>query len=356
MTRDDAQSSPCDSSLGLRVEGYDEKYESEIQALLGQRTGALEHWRWMRRASPWGAPESHVVLAFKEDKLVELLAAAPSRILHRGSASLGAEICAGLGLGSSLGPRERVALLHHLLASLEDAGVGFVYAAEGGVLSAEFLEEGGLEPAYDLVGRHLPVSMGPRDKDEGPSTVQRVAKLARRLRQKLIEVEPDDMWLGFAQRLFFQRAPDLDFALDRNAAHFRWRYREHPVRRYRFSVLRRKAGTGLDAFVIWRIVEVAGGRRALQLVDHWTKVGERRSTAWLLGEMALLGVAEEGVDVIEAHAPAGSALEQAMVASGCILKRGHEPIYVRPLGAEREHGAWTLGQAVQLRAGDFERF
>lgn len=340
----------------MRIQGYDDAQAAEVEALLGQRPGALEHWRWLRGSSPWGAPKSHVALAYKGDRLVDVLVAAPSRVLHRGQSTPGAELVAGLGASSSLSHQERVALLHHLLASLETDGVGVVYAGPSEALTVNLLEEGGLSAAIDLVGRHLPVSMGGRDPDEGPGTVRRVAKLARRLRQKLLEVEPDGMWLGFAQRLFFQRAPDLDFALDRNAAHLEWRYRRHPFRRYRFSVLRRRAGTGLDAFVVWRIIESSSGKRTLQLVDHWTKIGERRSTAWLLGEMALLGLAEEGVDAIEAHAPSGSALEQALVASGCILKREQHTIFVKYLANEREHGFWSHGQPLQLRAGDFERF
>lgn len=340
----------------LRIEVYRSELEPTLTELLAPRPGALEEWRWRRSGPSSGSLDGHAVLAWKAERPMEVLSALPVRILQDGRLEKGAELSRAFGAGGSLTRQERVALLHHLLASLEAQGVRFVFATPSLELSEELLAEGGFFQAFDLVGRQLPLSMGTRDPDDAPGTVRRVAKLARRLRQKLIEVDPNDGWLNFAQRLFFQRTPDLDFALDRSAAQLGWRYRDHPRRRYRFSVLRRKAGTGLDAFVVWRIVESGPGRRALQLVDHWTRIGERRSTAWLLGEMALLGFAEEGVDAVEAHAPVGSALEQTLIASGCILKREQLPVFMKLLGADAAEGAWIFGRPLQLRAGDFERF
>lgn len=338
----------------MRIEILTPERRPELLELLSARPGATAAWSWCEDGASRGAWSGVAALAYKHDRPVEVLCAHRVGLLRQGRTEPAAELSAALGAGAELTRQERVTMLHHLLAILEDQGVRRVLATPSETLPESLLAEGGLLRAFDMVGRQLPLSMGTRDPDEAPGPVRKLAKLARRLRQKLIEVSPDDTWLNFAYRMFLQRAPELDFALERSAQRLAWRYREHPLRRYRFSVLRRKAGTGLDAFVVWRVVDAGPGSRVLELVDHWTRLGERRSTAWLLGEMALLGLAEEGVDAVLAHAPSGSPLEQTLIASGCILRREHVPVFVKALGTES--GAWSSSPALELRAGDFERF
>lgn len=329
----------------MRVEILGPERRADLLELITPRPGAAAHWRWWDGGASAGALSPLAVLAYEAERPVEVLAAHCFGLLRRGRQEPAAELSSGLGAGTALTHQQRLALLHHLLAALEGRGVRWVFATPSPELPEPLLLEGGLVRAFDMVGRQLPLSMGP---------VRNLAKLARRLRQKLIEVSPDDAWLNAAQRLFSQRAPELDLALERSALKLAWRYREHPSRRYRFSVLRRRAGTGLDAFVVWRVLDAEPKAPVLELVDHWTRLGERRSTAWLLGEMALLGMAEEGVDAVLAHAPTGSALEQTLIASGCLLRREAVTVLVKALGAGAE--TWSSSQPLQLRAGDFERF
>jgi hypothetical protein len=223
--------------------------------------------------------------------------------------------------------------------------------------STRVLRALGFVHTFDVVLRILYLGLGSVSSllDEAALTpFRKLAKFARRLRLKLLEVDFEESWLAYAARLFAQRRPDLALAVERSQDYLRWRYRAHPEHRYRLLVLRRNAGVGIDAFVIIRMIEARPGRMYVQLIDHWTRIGERRWTAWLLGEVALWSMAEKA-DVVQAFAAAGSMLDQVLISTGCIWKKSSLPFMFKSF-AGPEDVQRPSASAVQLRAGDIDLF
>lgn len=224
--------------------------------------------------------------------------------------------------------------------------VRVVYSAPVSRTSKAFLRRLGFDPAFELCWRSLPLtSLG---------AMRYFARVAREVRHKLIEVVIDGDWLHHASSLFAHRRPGLDFAVARDVASLESRYRT-PGDDYRMLVLRRRAGVGIDAFAILRTFDFDGNKKGVRLIDHWTKQKDRRAMAWLLGELALWGLAER-IDVLQAFAVSHSLLDQTLIASGCIRKKSAGSFMIRQLGGETFPAARLIPDRTQLRAGDLMRY
>lgn len=342
----------------MRVEAYREALLSEVLPRWESKEPlARDLLRWMGEENPAGG--LYGAIARDEDaNILGVRLAMDAPVTHKGTPLPAAQLVSRLADVDSLSQQQDRTLAHALLSELEARGVQLVFALPSEAWPRPLLEELGFSSPFEMISRNLYLDYNPFSSDTGSprfTPVRKVAKLARRLRQKLLEIQFEETWLGYAQRLFEQREAELDLAMRRDARYIAWRYAEHPERKYRMLILRRKAGVGLDAFVVMRPVS-PGGRKYLQVVDHWTRIGERRSTAWLLGELAMLGLAEEEASAIQAIAPTGSPLEQALIASGCIRKKEQHPLMIKLLGDEPAVDVRLETGRVQLRAGDFELF
>jgi hypothetical protein len=236
-----------------------------------------------------------------------------------------------------------------VIATLDRAGVKLIFAVPSARWPQSMLLELGFRSDFEVGARnfYLGLSGISQRLDDRLQPFRRVAKLARRIRQKLIEVDFDDAWLAYAARLFEQRRPELAFSVDRTEEYLRKTYRKEQGDR--LLVLRRHAGVGIDSFAVVRAFETDSGQRGLRLLDHWTRIGERRSTTWLLGELALWGLAEEFA-LIQAFAASGSVLDHLLIGAGCIKKPLSLPFFVRSLRPD-----FALSAAeVQIRGGDLE--
>jgi hypothetical protein len=236
-----------------------------------------------------------------------------------------------------------------VLERLAEKGVHLVYAVPTARWSEDVLRALGFVTSFDVVLRNFYLGLD----DDGLKSVRRVATLARRIRQKLIEVDFDDTWIAYAARLFDLKRSDISLGVDRSEEYLRSRYRRGD-REYRLLVLRRQAGVGIDGYAVVRLLEHEPGRTLIQLVDHFTKIGERRSTTWLLGEIALWGLAERA-SVVQAFAADGSVLEHVLIGAGCIRKPLTLPFMVRSL-FPNEEGLKLPVDGVQLRASDLAIF
>jgi hypothetical protein len=244
-----------------------------------------------------------------------------------------------------------------LFERLRGQGVDLVYmtAPLGELAVARRLE---MVPLFEVYARNLYLGLNKVSHtldQQALRVVRRIAKEARRVRTKLYEVPVDDSQLEQAVRLFSanreEEQPDL--ALDKSIEWLRWRYAD-AMQDARMVVLRRRAGAGIDAFALLRVFEVEEGRWVIQVLDHATRHNGRRELAWLIGELALWGLAEKA-DVLQAFAAAGSELDQALVGSGCIRKKRERIFAARWLGAPLR----VLDEAfprkhIELRSGDIE--
>lgn len=245
-----------------------------------------------------------------------------------------------------------------LFEQLRAEGTEIVYAiaSEGEMTAYQTLE---LAPLFEVHARNLYLglsSVSPRLDQQALGIVRRIAREARRIRTKLIEVSMDDLALSQAARLFVksreEEAPAL--ALEKSEAWLRWRYISRPRSDARMLVLRRRAGAGIDAFAIVRTFEIEPGRSVIQLLDHATRKPGRRAMAWLLGEVAMWGLAEKA-DVLQGYAAAGSELDQALVGSGCIRKKRERVFLGKWIGrSPNPFIAPFSTRHVDLHSGDVE--
>lgn len=277
----------------------------------------------------------------------------PLRLVVKGETQLGAQLIEPPG--DEIVPANRAKEIgRQVLDQLRANGTHFVYAVPTPRWPQPVLEDLGFHTRFDVVLRNFYLGLGGISSrlDETLSGFRRVAKLARRIRQKLIEVDFDDTWIAYAARLFDLRRGEISLAVERSESYLRERYTA--AKGYRLLVLRRHAGVGLDGFVIVRVHEPEPSQVHIQVIDHWTRIGERRSTTWLLGELALWGLAENA-SVIQAFAAAGSVLDHVLIGAGCIRKPLSLPFMIRSL-AQGEEGLEIPIDGVQLRAGDLAIF
>lgn len=279
----------------------------------------------------------------------------PVKLVVRGVSESGAQLIESPSTEIVSAVRAK-ALGRQILEELRAGGVRWVYAVPTPRWSEPVLTELGFRSSFDVVVRnfYLGLSGISTRLDDTLEPFRRVAKLARRIRQKLIEVDFDATWVAYAARLFELRRSELGLAIDRSEDYLRERYANRTDRGYRLLVLRRQAGVGIDGYAVVRLHEPEPGQTTIQLIDHWTRVGERRSTTWLLGELAMWGLAEQAT-VIQAFAAAGSVLEHVLIGAGCIRKPLSLPFMIRSLAPGEEELTVPL-EGVQLRAGDLALF
>jgi hypothetical protein len=255
--------------------------------------------------------------------------------------------------------REAFLALHlALFEQLRAEGTEIVYAiaSEEDMPAYQSLE---LAPLFEVHARNLYLGLNAvssRLDQQALRIVRRIAREARRIRTKLIEVSIDDLALSQAARLFVKsrehETPDL--AIEKSEAWLRWRYVSRPRSDARMLVLRRRAGAGIDAFAIVRTFEIEPGRSVIQLLDHATKKPGRRAMAWLLGEVAMWGLVEKA-DVLQGYAAAGSELDQALVGSGCIRKKRERVFLGKWIGrSPNPFVAPFSTRHVDLHSGDVE--
>jgi hypothetical protein len=342
----------------MRLDGYQPSDDGALDRLLaGAADERRPAWRWKFLDHPDRPKLPYLSVAREGEGAVAAQGARPIRLIRDGQFERSAQV-----LESSVGPLEEegeLKLARALLDRLVADDVSLAYAVPTSLRTAKVLGGLGFQHSFDVVVRNLYLGLGSVSSrlDEAALTpFRKLAKFARRLRLKLIEVDFDETWLAYAARLFAQRRPDLAFAVERSQDYLRWRYKAHPEHQYRLLVLRRNAGVGIDAFVVLRMIEARPGRMYIELVDHWTRIGERRWTAWLLGELALWSMAENA-DVIQAFAAAGSLLDQVLIGVGCIRKKASLPFMVKELAPPEEQEAHpVVASSVQLRASDLDLF
>lgn len=322
-------------------------------------TQALEsnpRWHWRLHPSSHETPSRPYVIAAGDGQTSSALRmAVPFQFVQDAEVIKGAQLVESDEYKGKLDIEDEESLGRQLMTQLHSSGVHTVIAVPGETWSYDFLRRLEFQHPFDVALRHLYIGLSPvssRLNQAALAPFRKLAEAARNLRMKLIEENFDETWLGYAARLFQQRMPDVHLGVFRDESYLKWRYKDHPERDYRLLVLRRRAGMGLDAFVVVRVLEPRPGRRYIQLVDHWTREGERRSTAWLLGELALWGMAE-GADTIQAFAVRGSTLDQVLKAAGCIRKKASFPFMVKQLHSPTSE--WTTARA-HLRAGDLDAF
>jgi len=242
------------------------------------------------------------------------------------------------------------------LALIEGArgdGIQLLYASPGSPGSQAILERIGFERRFEVQHRHVYIGVGSLSKrlDAGLDPVRSFARYAVRMRQCLMEVEWSEGWLGQCAQLFARRRPHCDFAVDRDVEYLRTRYAADP--RYRLLVLRRRAGTGIDAFIVVRVHRYKGERQRLELIDHWTRERDKKAMAWLIGELAMWGMAER-CDLIQAFAAVGSPLDQTLVAASALRKKDAAAFMVKRIDQAVDVG--VDAERTQLRAGDLAHY
>jgi hypothetical protein len=265
---------------------------------------------------------------------------------------------------SDLGPtlEQQVELGRHVLETLRRAGVRWVYATPGPQWGEGLLAALGLTPLGEAVERSFPLGLGGIGAVVGklnpgavfgPNPLRRLATVARGVRNKLIEVELDGVWLEDVERMASSTSAGDALALARTPAYLAWRYRDAPGRSYRLLVLRRQAGVGADAAVIVEPFALDGGRFGIRILEHWTRARDLAALTWLLGEVALWSLAEQASQ-LRAVAVGGTAQERLLLAVAAVRRTQSLPFYWRSLAGD-DDPAPDAG-ALALQAGDLLGF
>lgn len=331
-------------------------------------TPALWLWRhgYDLRRRPWDprgqdpqaaagqAYQPWAYVAWEGRDLVGHAAAVPSRLLIGGRPHRAAQIFFDRKV-----EREPFLALHlALFEQLRGDGVEVVYAlAQDRDMPAYHSLE--LLPLFELHARNLYLglnALSTRLDEQALGLVRRLAREARRFRTKLIEVTLDDIALAQAARLIAiaRESNEPELAIEKEESWLRWRYLERPDTEFRMLVLRRRAGKGIDAFAIVRVFEVEPGRSVIQLLDHATRAPGRRALAWMLGEVAVWGLAEKA-DVLQGYAASGSELDQALVRSGFLRKKRERTLMAKWIGRPPTPVTTPFTtRRVDLHSGDVE--
>lgn len=323
----------------MQIADYQSGDELEVCAWLGGRTiaeaSAVERltpdiWRWRYTAHPL-QPAPRAVIARRDGQLLGYAAAVPATVLAGGTAHRAVQIHFDAATAEAARP------LHDaLFERLAGQNVALAFALVGSehddlYASMQFTQ------LFELHARNLYLGLSGvsqrLDKSALMKPFRRFAQGMVSLRPKLVEVPFDEGSIGHLERLFAaNRDRDLpEISIERSAPWLAWRYQNRPGKQFRMLQVRRKAGAGIDAIAIVRLFEYEPGRVFIQLMDHTTREGGRRATAWLVGEVAMWGLAERA-DVLQAYAATGSELDQALLGSGCIRKKRIRNFFARWFG------------------------
>jgi hypothetical protein len=336
----------------VQIAEYRPGDEAAICAALREDPVTPETWVWRHRTLVDRSPCAFV--AREGDALLGYAGAVQTSVLVGDRIFRAAQI-----FFDSTTDRETFLALHlALFEQLRAEGVEIVYAvaSEEELPAYQSLE---LTPLFEVHARNMYLGLNkvsPLLDQQAFRILRRIAREARRIRTKLIEVALDDHAMAQAARLFARSRAEgpPDLALEKGEAWLRWRYIKRPGCEARMLVLRRRAGIGLDAFAIVRTYEIEPGRTVIQLLDHATKKPGRRAMAWLLGEVAMWGLAEKA-DVLQAYAASGSELDQVLVGSGCIRKKRERVFMGKWIGRmPSPFVAPFATRKIELHSGDVE--
>ncbi|MFO0728051.1 MAG: hypothetical protein U1E65_30000 [Myxococcota bacterium] len=330
----------------MRIEAYREEDEIHIQ---GRAPEGLDRWRWL-----FGSDRATALLGWSHTALVAARGAVAKDLLVDGQVVQGAELIS-LPIGDvGVQLEEEVEMGRELLDRLREQGVRVVYAAGASQWPDAVLTRLGFKTPFEFVERTFYLGLGgiSRRLDEhGPHPFRRFAEMARRIRQKLIEVEMDNHWLSHLERVMEECTPQPRFCLRRDASYFAFRYRNVPGHQYRLLVLRRQAGTGIDAFAIVETFVPEPGQLGVRLVDHFTRNEDRAGVTWLFGELVMWSLAERA-SVITGGTGHGTPLDQLFRRTGAIRRAWDAPFWIRALNDE----APPPLEDAELRAGDLLSF
>jgi hypothetical protein len=279
-------------------------------------------------------------------------AAIPSELVLHGRALPAAQLVrtAGQAEPTSLEPAAALAVGTRLLDALRARGARAVYAVPSREWPERELEQLGLRPAFELCLRNFYLSMGALSgvlEERGPHPLRKVATFARRIRQKMVEVDLTEGWLGDAARVSAERQAGLGLAVVRDAAYLAWRYTATP-HKYRMLVLRRAVGAGIDGYAIVEPLPADERGGCMRVVDHWSRSADRVGDSRFMFELALWFLSEH-VSVVQALGVPGSALDGLFMRTGGFKKAWSGALWWRALD-----GATPMpsASAAALRASD----
>lgn len=309
---------------------------------------SLDRWRWM-----FDHDRGVVSLGWSSRALVAARGAVRKDLVIDGVEVHGAELVT-LPIGDvGPNPEEELELGRDVLDRLRSHGARVLYAAESSQWPRSLLERLGFRQSFDFVERTFYLGLGgiSRRLDEhGPHPFRRFAEMARRIRQKLMEVEIDEHWLAHVQTVM-DECPPVGFRLKRDSEYLRWRYKNVPGHNYRLLVLRRQAGHGIDAFAITETFPSDHGQLGVRLLDHFTRDPERAGVTWLLGELVMWSLAEKAT-IITGGAGHQTPLDQLFRRTGAIRRAWSAPFWIRALNDDEPP---ALDNA-ELRASDLLSF
>ena len=192
---------------------------------------------------------------------------------------------------------------------------------------------------HDLLAATLPGDLKLR-----PFGLRSLASLGRKIRNRIIEMDLDEPFFELSAGLWNCRERTSSTVLRRTVEDLQQRV-FRPA--HSALVLRRQAGSSIDAFVVFDEYKDTKGNSILRLLDYWTSKNSRRSMIWLMGELSVWALAV-GFDGIETFLVQGSEAEQAFIASGGLGKKAVFPVYGRSLDEQLT----AIPTSFDLRATD----
>lgn len=278
--------------------------------------------------------------------------AVPTMISVRGAPLSTGQLVSGGASSARASVDQVVAVGARVIAGLGEGGAQAVFAVPSEEWPAPALEALGLTPAFDLSLRNFYLSFGAlsdRLEVKGPHPLRKVAAFARRIRQKMIEVNFESGWLEDAARVHAERRPALGLSVVRDLPYLTWRYRDAPARSYRMLVLRSHAGAGIDGYAVVEPLPSDADQVTMRVIDHWSRSADRVGDSRFMFELALWFLSEQ-VTVVQALGVQGSALDGLFMRTGGFKKAWSSHLWWRPLDAR---GALPVAAETALRASDF---
>lgn len=345
----------------MNVELYTPRQRETAEARFGPaEREALggELWDWRFEKSPFATEGTPCFGLLERSGLPHLwVSAVRTEVIASGGTVPAAQVIGG-DLSRLSGDEEvDDRLLSPFLDRLREGGVKLVFGAvdpkdraHAEALGFFALTESAVRSLY--LGLGLSRRMG---RERSFSPLRRIAQEAARIRTKLVEASLDDETAKRFAQSHAIRQREHSFGVHKTDAYLRWRYLEDPRHIYRFFTHRRRAGLGLDGFVVLRREENQRGRVETHVVDHWSREGGRRAHAVFLGEVVLWAMTEEA-EVMRAFATQGTNVEQALVGMGGVRKKTERILVLKRLADDVPAPESLDPKKIDLRAGDIELY
>lgn len=345
----------------MNVELYTPKQRAQVESRLGPREKEAlggDLWEWRFTKSPY-AVESAPSFAMAEGPSGGRIWASAVRMEVIAS---GGTVPAAQVIGGDLSHLSREEaldqkLLAPFLEGLRQSGVKLVFGAVE-PRDREHVEKLGFFALSEASVRSLYLGLGltrRMGRERSFSPLRRIAQEAARIRTKLVETNLDEQTVRRFAQAHGIRAHEHSFGIHKTDAYLEWRYLEDPRRSYRFFTHRRRAGIGLDGFVVVANEESQRGRVETHVVDHWSREGGRRAHAVFLGEVVLWAMAEEA-EVMRTFAAQGTNVEQALVGMGGVRKKAERVLVLKRLVEDAPAPEQLDPRKIDLRAGDVELY